>query len=54
MAGPSAEGVVDHRNRVFGEGYVYIWDGSALAVTKRAMSFNPRGGETDWNDEPGA
>ena len=66
MAGSSAEGVVDQRNRVFGYKNLYICDGSVLAanlgvnpslticaVTERAMTFIPAAAETDWNDAPG-
>ena len=54
MAGSSAEGVVDSRNRVFGYQNMYICDGSVLAanlgvnpslticaITERAMSYIP-------------
>jgi cholesterol oxidase len=66
MAGSSADGVVDHRNRVFGYKNMYICDGSVLAanlgvnpslticaVTERAMTYIPAAAETVWNDEPG-
>jgi cholesterol oxidase len=66
MAGSSADGVVDHRNRVFGYKNMYICDGSVLAanlgvnpslticaVTERAMTYIPAAAETAWNDEPG-
>ncbi len=65
MAGSSADGVVDPRNRVFGYKNMYICDGSVLAanlgvnpslticaVTERAMTFIPPAAETDWNDAP--
>ena len=63
MAGSSDEGVVDHRNRVFGYKNMYVCDGSVLAanlgvnpslticaVTERAMGFIPPAAETEWND----
>ena len=63
MAGSSADGVVDHRNRVFGYKNMYICDGSVLAanlgvnpslticaVTERAMSYIPPAAENNWND----
>jgi cholesterol oxidase len=65
MAGSSADGVVDHRNRVFGYKNMYICDGSVLAanlgvnpslticaVTERAMTFIPPAADTAWNDAP--
>ena len=66
MGGTPADGVVDHRNRVFGYRNLYVCDGSVLAanlgvnpslticaVTERAMSYIPPAAETDWNDAPG-
>ena len=63
MSGSSDEGVVDHRNRVFGYKNMYVCDGSVLAanlgvnpslticaVTERAMGFIPPAAETEWND----
>ena len=38
MAGSSADGVVDHRNRVFGYKNMYICDGSVLAAN---LGVNP-------------
>ena len=58
MGASAADGVVDHRNRVFGYRNMYICDGSVLAanlgvnpslticaVTERAMSFIPPAGQ---------
>ena len=66
MAGSAADGVVDHRNRVFGYRNMYICDGSVLAanlgvnpslticaVTERAMTFIPPAAEMHWNPEGG-
>ena len=66
MAGSAADGVVDHRNRVFGYRNMYICDGSVLAanlgvnpslticaVTERAMTFIPPAAEMHWNAEGG-
>jgi cholesterol oxidase len=63
MGGSPADGVVDHRNRVFGYRNMYICDGSVLAanlgvnpslticaVTERAMSYIPTAARTEWND----
>jgi cholesterol oxidase len=63
MAGSPANGVVDHRNRVFGYKNMYICDGSVLganlgvnpslticAVTERAMSYIKPAARTEWND----
>ncbi len=63
MAACSTEGVVDHRNRVFGYKNMYVCDGSVLsanlgvnpslticAVAERAMSYLPAAQNTDWND----
>ena len=63
MARTAAEGVVDHRHRVFGYHNMYVCDGSVLAanlgvnpslticaVTERAMSFIPPAANTAWND----
>jgi cholesterol oxidase len=63
MADSPANGVVDHRNRVFGYKNMYICDGSVLAanlgvnpslticaVTERAMSYVQPATETAWND----
>ena len=57
-------GVVDHRNRVFGYKNMYICDGSVVganlgvnpsltisALTERAMSYIPAASETTWSDE---
>jgi len=65
MAGSPTEGMVDHRNRVFGYKNMYICDGSVLAanlgvnpslticaVTERAMTFIPEAADTAWNDAP--
>ncbi len=66
MAASAAEGVVDHRNRVFGYRNMYICDGSVLAanlgvnpslticaVTERAMTFIPPVAEMHWSAERG-
>jgi cholesterol oxidase len=63
MAGSTADGVVDSRNRVFGYQKLYICDGSVLAanlgvnpslticaVTERAMSFIPPAENARWDD----
>ena len=63
MAASRSEGVVDHRNRVFGYKNMYVCDGSVLAanlgvnpslticaVTERAMTFVPAAVETKWDD----
>jgi len=63
MARTPAEGVVDHRNRVFGYKNMYVCDGSVMAanlgvnpslticaLTERAMSYIPATGATAWND----
>jgi cholesterol oxidase len=65
MARTAAEGVVDHRNRVFGYNNMYICDGSVMAanlgvnpslticaLTERAMNYIPTANATDWNDSP--
>ena len=63
MGASPAEGVVDHRNRVFGYKNMYICDGSVLsanlgvnpslticAITERAISFLPEASQTRWQD----
>ncbi|MBZ5609201.1 MAG: GMC family oxidoreductase [Acidobacteriia bacterium] len=63
MAGSAAEGVVDHRNRVFGYQNMYVCDGSVLAanlgvnpslticaVTERAMSYLPAASDARYDD----
>lgn len=63
MGASPAQGVVDHRNRVFGYKNMYICDGSVLsanlgvnpslticAITERAISFLPEASETRWQD----
>jgi len=63
MGRTQADGVVDHRNRVFGYKNFYVCDGSVLAanlgvnpslticaVTERAMSFLPVASQAEWND----
>ena len=63
MADSSADGVVDHRNRVFGYRNMYICDGSVLAanlgvnpsltitaLAERAMSFIPPANMAMWDD----
>jgi cholesterol oxidase len=63
MAGSSGQGVVDHRNRVFGYQNMYVCDGSVIAanlgvnpsltitaLAERAMSFIPPASETTWRD----
>ena len=64
VIGSSPEnGVVDHRNRVFGYKNMYVCDGSVVAanlgvnpsltiaaLTERAMSFIPPVSDTMWND----
>jgi len=65
MAGSLAEGVVDHRNRVFGYRNMYVCDGSVIAanlgvnpslticaLTERAMSFIEPAAKTNWDDAP--
>jgi len=62
IADSAADGVVDSRNRVFGQN-MYICDGSVpavnlgvnssltiCAVTERAMSFMSPAEKADWND----
>jgi cholesterol oxidase len=57
------EGVVDHRNRVFGYKNMYVCDGSVVAanlgvnpsltitaLSERAMTFIPSARSTAWND----
>ncbi len=61
IARSPADGVVDHRNRVFGYRNMYICDGSVLganlgvnpslticAVTERAMSYIPTAAQAKW------
>jgi cholesterol oxidase len=65
IAPSPAEGVVDHRNRVFGYKNMYVCDGSVIAanlgvnpslticaLTERAMSYIPPATKTAWNDAP--
>ena len=65
MAGSPAQGVVDHRNRVFGYQNMYICDGSVIAanlgvnpslticaLTERAMSFIKPASAARWDDAP--
>ncbi len=65
MAASSAEGVIDHRHRVFGYRNMYVCDGSAIsanlgvnpslticALTERALSFIPAASENPWSDSP--
>ena len=65
MSGSVADGVVDHRNRVFGYKNMYVCDGSVLAanlgvnpslticaITERAMSYLPPASSADWSDAP--
>jgi cholesterol oxidase len=60
-----ADGVVDHRHRVFGYRNMYICDGSVIAanlgvnpsfticaLTERAMSYIPPAAQSDWSDGP--
>jgi cholesterol oxidase len=64
IADSPENGVVDHRNRVFGYKNMYICDGSVVganlgvnpsltisALTERAMSYIPPASETQWSDE---
>jgi cholesterol oxidase len=64
IARSPADGVVDHRNRVFGYRNMYICDGSVLganlgvnpslticAVTERAMSYIPAAAQAKWADQ---
>ncbi|WP_224995383.1 GMC oxidoreductase [Cesiribacter sp. SM1] len=63
MAPSSADGVVDHRHRVFGYQNMYVCDGSVVsanlgvnpslsitALCERAMSFIPAAPENKWID----
>ncbi|MGB7556139.1 MAG: GMC oxidoreductase, partial [Candidatus Korobacteraceae bacterium] len=64
VIGSSPEnGVVDHRNRVFGYKNMYVCDGSVVAanlgvnpsltiaaLTERAMSFIPAACDNTWSD----
>ncbi len=65
MAASPAEGVVDHRHRVFGYKNLYVCDGSVVAanlgvnpslticaLTERAMSYIEPAAKTEWNDAP--
>ncbi len=65
MGTSAAEGVIDHRQRVFGYRNMYICDGSAIsanlgvnpslsitALSERAMSFLPKASENTWQDRP--
>jgi cholesterol oxidase len=65
MGASAEDGVVDHRNRVFGYRNMYVCDGSSLsanlgvnpsltitAVAERAMSYIRPLAETGWDDEP--
>jgi cholesterol oxidase len=65
IAASPAQGVVDHRNRVFGYTNMYVCDGSMIAanlgvnpslticaLTERAMSFIKPATQTEWNDLP--
>ncbi len=65
IAASPAQGVVDHRNRVFGYKNMYVCDGSMIAanlgvnpslticaLTERAMSFIQPAMQTEWNDLP--
>jgi len=62
MASSPADGVVDHRHRVFSYKNMYVCDGSVIAanlgvnpslticaLTERAMSFVPPAAEADWD-----
>ena len=64
IADSPENGVVDHRNRVFGYKNMYICDGSVVganlgvnpsltisALTERAMGHIPPASETTWSDE---
>jgi cholesterol oxidase len=63
IAGSPEQGVIDHRNRVFGYKNMYVCDGSVVAanlgvnpsltitaLSERAMSFIPLASETQWDD----
>jgi cholesterol oxidase len=63
MGSSPAQGVVDHRHRVFGYKNMYICDGSVIAanlgvnpslticaLAERAMTFIPPAEKADWND----
>jgi cholesterol oxidase len=63
IAGSAEQGVVDHRNRVFGYKNMYVCDGSVVAanlgvnpslticaLTERAMRYIPPAAKTEWND----
>jgi len=65
MGATPADGVVDHRGRIFGYKNLYVCDGSVLAanlgvnpslticaITERAMNFLPEASKNDWNDSP--
>ena len=62
-----ADGVIDHRHRVFGYTNLYVCDGSVVAanlgvnpsltitaLAERAMEFIPLRSETRWDDRAGA
>jgi cholesterol oxidase len=63
IAASPQEGVIDHRNRVFGYKNMYVCDGSVVAanlgvnpsltitaLSERAMSYIPSAAESEWND----
>ena len=63
IAGSPDEGVIDHRNRVFGYSNMYVCDGSVVAanlgvnpsltitaLAERAMSYIPLASEAKWDD----
>jgi cholesterol oxidase len=63
IAATPEQGVIDHRNRVFGYRNMYVCDGSVVAanlgvnpsltitaLSERAMSYIPPAAETEWND----
>jgi cholesterol oxidase len=63
IGGSRADGVVDHRGRVFGYRNMYVCDGSVLAanlgvnpslticaIAERAMSMIPSAAEKQWDD----
>ncbi len=65
IAARPAEGVVDHRNRVFGYKNLYVCDGSVIAanlgvnpsltitaMTERAISHIQPAWQTEWDDGP--
>jgi cholesterol oxidase len=63
MGASAAEGVIDHRNRVFNYKNMYVCDGSMIganlgvnpslsitALSEHAMSYIQPAEQTDWND----